>query len=84
MDSKVYPQKISSKKKKISEYIIDETIIKVGQEHIWIWVSIEPENKEIVGISISKEQNMFVAKERFISDVVEEHRKHPISTDGGT
>ncbi|HEY6537332.1 MAG TPA: DDE-type integrase/transposase/recombinase, partial [Candidatus Nitrosocosmicus sp.] len=83
MDSKVYPQKISSKKKKISEYIIDETIIKVGQEHIWIWVSIEPENKEILGISISKEQNMFVA-ERFISDVVEEYGKHPISTDGGT
>ena len=26
---------------------------------------------------------MFVA-ERFISDVVEEHGKHPISTDGGT
>jgi len=35
-------------------------------------------------MSISKEQNMFVAKERFISDVVEEHGKHPISTDGGS
>ena len=35
-------------------------------------------------MSISKKQNMFVAKERFISDVVEEHGKHPISTDGGS
>ncbi len=33
-------------------------------------------------MSISKEQNMFVAHERFISDVVEEYGEHPISTDG--
>ncbi len=82
---KYNPQKISSKKKKISEYIIDETVIKVGSEYIWIWVAtIELESKEILGISVSKEQNMFVA-ERFISDVVEEHGEHPVSTkDGGT
>ena len=64
---KKYPQR-----KRKSQYVIDETIIKVGQEHIWVWVAIEPKDKEIVRISISKEQNMFVAKERFISDVVEE------------
>ena len=58
---KKYPQKISSKKKKISEYVIDETVIKVGSEYIWVWIAIEPENKEILGMSISKEQNMFVA-----------------------
>ncbi len=82
---KYNPQKISSKKKKISEYVIDETVIKVGQEHIWIWVAtIEPENKEILGMSISKEQNMFVAHERFISDVVEEYGEHSVSTDGGS
>ncbi len=34
---------------------IDETIFKVGSDYIWIWVSIEPENKEILGIGISKE-----------------------------
>ena len=27
---------------------------------------------------------MFVAIERFISDVVEEYGEHPVSTDGGT
>jgi len=81
---KYNPQKISSKKKKISEYVIDETVIKVILDHIWVWVAIEPENKEILGMSISKEQNMFVAKERLFSDVVEEHGKHPISTDGGS
>jgi putative transposase len=40
--------------------------------------------KEILGTSISKERNMFVAIERFISDVVEEHGEHLVSTDGGT
>ncbi len=60
MDSKINPQKISIKKKKISEYVIDEIIIKVGSEYVWVWVAtIEPENKEILGMSISKEQNMF-------------------------
>ena len=77
------PKKIKSKKRKISEYIIDETLIKVGSEFIWLWVAIEPENKEILGISLSKERNMFVA-ERFLSKTVKEYDKHPVSTDGGT
>ena len=40
------PQKISSKKKKILEYVIDETIIKVGSEYIWFRVAIIAESKE--------------------------------------
>ncbi len=35
-------------------------------------------------MNILKEQNMFVANERFISDVVKEYGKHLISTDGGS
>ncbi|MER5176045.1 MAG: DDE-type integrase/transposase/recombinase, partial [Candidatus Nitrosocosmicus sp.] len=53
---------------KISEFIIDETRLKVGSEYIWLWIAIEPENKEIIGLRISKERNMFVA-ERFLSDI---------------
>ncbi len=30
------PQKLLSKRKKIYEYIIDETLIKVGSEYIWL------------------------------------------------
>ena len=57
------PQRISSKRKEIEEYVIDETLIKkVGSELIWFWVAIESKNKEILGISISKERNMFVAE----------------------
>ena len=62
---------------------MDETIIKVGPEYIWIWVAIEPKHKEILGINISKERNMFVA-EHFLSNIVDEYGKHSISTDGGS
>jgi putative transposase len=80
---KYKPEKLSSEKKKVSEYVIDETVIKVGPEYVWIWVAIEPKNKEILGMSISKERNMFVA-ERFLSDIVDEYGQYPVSTDGGT
>jgi putative transposase len=80
---KYHPQRISSKSKKISEFIIDETLFKVGSEYIWLWVAIEPTNKQILALSISKERNMFVA-ERFMSGLVTVHGNHPVSTDGGT
>jgi putative transposase len=69
--------------KKINEYIIDETVIKVGSELIWLWVIIEPIDKEILSINISKERNMFVV-EGVISNVIKEYGKHPVSADGGT
>ena len=49
------------KRTQIQEYVIDETIIKVGSEYIWLWAAIESETKNILAISISKERNMFVA-----------------------
>jgi putative transposase len=49
-------------RKKIDQYIIDETMIKVGSsENIWLWVIIEPKDKEILSITISKERSMLVA-----------------------
>ena len=42
-----------------SEFIIDETQIKVGSEVIWLWIAtIESETKNIFGISISKERKI--------------------------
>ena len=81
---KYKPQKISIKKKRISEFIIDETLVKVGPEYIWLWVTIEPENRQILALTISKERNMFVA-ERLPHDLIKIHGKHPVSKeDGGT
>ncbi len=80
---KYKPQRISSKKKKFAEFVLDETLLEIGSELVWLWVAIEPANKEILSVSISKERNMFVA-ERFLSGLLEEHGEHPVSTDGGT
>jgi putative transposase len=68
---------------KPSEFIIDETLIKVGNEYVWLWVAIEPTDKTILGIRISIERNMLVA-ERFIQSLIRRYGKHNISTDGGT
>ncbi len=60
-------------------------MIKVGSELMWLWVAIiEVESKKILGTSISKERNMFIADERFLSKLVKIHGYHPVSIDGGT
>jgi putative transposase len=79
---KYKPQKLK-KKKNIDEYIIDETIVKTGSELIWLWIAIEPKDREILSFHISKERNMFVASERFLSSIVNDYGEHPVSTDGG-
>jgi putative transposase len=68
---------------KISEYIVDETLVKVGSDLLWLWVAIEPENRLILAQNITQERNMFVA-ERFMTGLVKGYGKHHVSTDGGT
>jgi len=48
----------------VSEFIIDETLLKVRNEFVWLWIAIEPIDKIILGIRISFERRMLVA-ERF-------------------
>src|SRR6478672_9971516 len=59
------PERLFFKKTKISEFVADDTQIKVGFEYIWLWVAIEYETKNIVAINISKERNIFVAESGF-------------------
>jgi len=81
---KYLPKKISSTKSKVSEFIIDETLIKVGSDLIWLWVAIEPKHRQILHIDISFERTMLVA-ERLIASLIDKYGKHPVSTaDGGT
>ena len=81
-----YKPKKYHKNKKIFEYSCiqkDETAIKAGSELIWLWIVIEPSDKQILSFHISKERNMFVA-ERFLSYVLDKYGKHQVSSDGGT
>ena len=77
------PKKIIQKKRKVSEFIIDETLLKVGENYVWLWIAIEPIDKIVLGIRTSIERSMLVA-EQFIQKLCTEYGKHPIYTDGGT
>ncbi len=71
------------RKRKIKEYIIDETAIKIGSKLIWLWLVVEPTYKEILSFHTSKKRNICVAK-RFLSTVINKYGKHQVSSDGGT
>jgi transposase-like protein len=60
---KYKPQKISQKKSKISEFIIDETLLKLGNQLVWVWIAIIDEStKVILAIRISIERTILIAE----------------------
>jgi putative transposase len=63
------------KKKRISTFIIDETVIQIGNQWFWLWICIEPLHRSVLGVHISKERNMLAA-ERFIRSLVSKYGKH--------
>ncbi|HJS65103.1 MAG TPA: DDE-type integrase/transposase/recombinase [Nitrososphaeraceae archaeon] len=71
------------RRRRVSAFIIDETIIQIGNQHFWLWFCIEPIHSLVLGIYISEERNMFVA-EKFIRSLVQMYGRHPVYTDGGT
>ncbi len=73
---------IYNKRKRVSAFIIDETVIQIGNQHFWLWICIEPIHSSVFGIYISEERNMFVA-EKFIRSLVSNYGKHIVYTDGG-
>ena len=74
---------IYNKHRRVSAFIIDETVIQIGNQHFWLWICIEPIDKSVLGIYISEERNMFVA-ENFIHSLVDKYGRHTVYTDGGT
>src|SRR5215210_1252150 len=80
---KYKPKRISTRRKKIHGYVVDETQVNVGSKCIWLWVAIEPKHREILRIDVSVERAMLVA-ERFIASLTNRYGKQPVSTDGGT
>ena len=58
------------KKTKISQFIIDETVIRVGREVVWLWVAIEPKTKSILDMRISLERSILVVAEQFLQELI--------------
>src|SRR5215218_6790785 len=50
---KYQTKRISSKRKRISEFIVDETAIKASSEYILLWVAIEPKHRQILALNIT-------------------------------
>ena len=50
------------KRKRVTAFIIDETVIQIGNQHFWLWIAIEPIHSSVLGIYISEERNMLVAE----------------------
>jgi putative transposase len=71
------------KRKRVAAFIIDETVIQIGNQHFWLWFCIEPVNSSVLGIYISEERNMIIA-EKFIRSLAEKYGRHTVYTDGGT
>jgi putative transposase len=57
------------KRKRVSAFIIDETVIQIGNQHFWLWICIEPIHSSVLGIYISEERNMLIA-EKFIRSCI--------------
>ena len=64
---------------RISEFIIDETLIKVGSgDYVWLWIAaIKSKEKMILDIHISIERSILVA-EQFIQSLIRKYGKHNI------
>jgi len=70
-------------RKRVSAFLIDETMLQIGTEEAWLWVAVEPIHKQILGVYISRHRNMIVA-ESFLRSLIKIYGKHIVYSDGGT
>ena len=68
---------------RVTAFIIEKTIIQIGNQHFWLWFCIEPIHNSVLGIYISEERNMIIA-EKFIKSLVEKYGKYTVYSDGAT
>ena len=46
------------RRRRISAFIIDETIIQIGNQHFWLWIAIEPIHSFVLGIYIFQKREI--------------------------
>jgi putative transposase len=70
-------------RKRVAAFVIDETLIQIGNDVAWLWIAIEPVNRTVLDAYISRERTMLIA-EAFLKTLVKVYGKHPVYSDGGT
>jgi putative transposase len=83
-DSKIWFIPHLYKHRRVSAFIIDETVIQIGNQHFWLWLCIEPVHRSVLGIHISEERNNMFVAEKFIRSLVNKYGRHIVYTDDGT
>src|SRR5574342_536385 len=68
--------------KRVSAFLIDETMIQIGGTKAWLWVAVEPVYRVVLGVYISRHRNMLVT-EHFLYSLVEKYGRHVVYSDGG-
>jgi putative transposase len=69
--------------KRVSAFLIDETMLQIGPDEAWLWIAVEPIHKQILGVYISRHRNMIVA-EAFLRSLIKTYGKLTVYSDGGT
>jgi transposase-like protein len=63
-------------------FIINETMIQIGDNEAWLWIAIEPVHSTILGVFLSRHRNMLVV-ESFLKSLMKTYGKHSVYSDGG-
>ena len=76
------PKIIYSRKRRVTAFVIDETMIQIGERNeAWLWIAIEPVRSTVLGVYLSKHRNMLVA-ESFLRSSIEIYGRHIVYSDG--
>jgi putative transposase len=69
--------------RRVTAFLVDETYVKVGSFEAWIGVAVEPIHHLVLGVYLSRHQNMLVA-EAFLRSLVKRYGQHLVYSDGGS
>ena len=53
-------------KKRVSAFIIDETIIQIGNQHFWLWICIEPIHSLCLEYTYQKRETCLLLKNSLV------------------
>ena len=49
-------------RKRVAAFVIDETLIQIGNDVAWLWIAIEPVNRTVLGAYILRDRTMLIAE----------------------
>ena len=77
------PKIIYSRKRRVTAFVIDETMIQIGTNGAWLWIAIEPIGNTVLGVYLSRRHRNMLAAESFLKSLIKTYRKHTGYSDGG-